>query len=69
MKTYIEQTIAKLDFAESERSYVEECLAQCFRLGFTVEDAIAYARLTEHVNPDLDEDIALARMATIADKY
>jgi hypothetical protein len=37
--------------------------------GFTVEDAVAYVRCIEDVNPDLDEDVALARMSEISKKY
>jgi len=37
--------------------------------GFTVEDAAAYVLCIEDVNPELDEDVALARMHKISNKY
>ena len=37
--------------------------------GYSLEDAIAYLKCTEEVNPNLDEDTALARMHEIYIKY
>ena len=37
--------------------------------GFTVEDAYQFMLCTEEVNPDLDEDVALARMSEISKNY
>ncbi len=36
---------------------------------FSLNDAVTYARCWEEVFPDLDEDVALARMARIGAKY
>ena len=52
-----------------ELKFVLMGCAQSQREGFSVDDAARYLRCTEHVNPDLDEDIALARMAKIRSKY
>ena len=48
---------------------VDSCIRTCFAQGFTKEDARAFTRLTEHVNPDLSEANALRRMKLITDKY
>ncbi len=37
--------------------------------GWLRHDAIAYCKCMEEVNPSLDEEIALARMARIRSKY
>ena len=37
--------------------------------GFTLSDAISYTACLEEVNPSLNEDIALERMAKIRGKY
>lgn len=49
---------------------IPEQIYNCFCFyGFSLEDTIAYLKLTEHVNPDLDEDFALKEMAKIHLKY
>jgi len=67
---YITAVMSRLpDIDPKEIKYVLMCCEQCQREGFSIEDAARYCRCTEHVNPDLDEDIALARMAKIRSKY
>lgn len=46
-----------------------EAVEQCYDDGFSMDDALSYCRNLEHVNPDLDEEIALTRMHQIAAKY
>ena len=65
----LKQAIKKLDFHENERPYVEQCLRQCFERGFSLDDAVRYTKTTEHVSPDLDEEIALKRMSEISKRY
>lgn len=43
--------------------------SQFFKAGWTVESTIRFLMLTEEINPKLDEDVALARMAEISAKY
>lgn len=49
--------------------HVNTCLKQCYIAGFTLDDAVQFTRLTEEVNPTLDEDLACRQMAEIAKKY
>ncbi len=41
----------------------------CYREGFSQQDAVAYLRNLEHVDETIPEGIALARMAKIRSKY
>lgn len=45
------------------------CIDDCYNRGFTKEDALAFTRLTEDFNPEMEEEIALQRMAVITSKY
>lgn len=46
-----------------------DCIKDCFMREFSVDDAIRYTRLTEHVSPSLSEEYACAEMKKISDKY
>lgn len=48
---------------------VFNCLTQCFEDGFTLADAVRFTRLTEHVDPTIDEETACRLMAKIAKPY
>lgn len=50
---------------EQELGMTADDLRRMHKDGFIVEEAVALMRCMEHFNPDLDEDIALARMASI----
>lgn len=50
-------------------SMVELIISELFSRGWSASDAASYLRATEYVSPDLDEGIALARMAVIKLKY
>lgn len=39
------------------------------RKKYTIDDAVAYCRCFEEVNPELNEDEAIARMEAIQEKY
>jgi len=39
------------------------------RDGFSVDDAVAYCRCLEELSPDLDEEVALTRMARLRARY
>lgn len=47
-----------------------ETLAKCYlENGWKEDDIVAYFKLTEEFNPELEEDVALRRMAKITEKY
>ena len=39
------------------------------RDGFSADDAVAYCRCLEELSPDLDEEVALTRMARLRARY
>lgn len=48
---------------------VHSGIPSMFREGFSVADAVKYLLCMEHFNPELDEEVALARMFKIRKKY
>jgi hypothetical protein len=54
---------------EMETKNIIIFIGNLHKLGFTVDDATAYCRCMEEVNPDLDEHVALERMEKIRSKY
>ena len=68
---YVEKAFQRLPTIEDPNDipYVNNCLKQCYQAKFTLDDAVQFTRLTEHVDPTLDEDVACRRMAEIAQKY
>lgn len=67
---YVSWVASKLPPLEDED--LEEAISvirSCYDRKFTKEDALAYVKLTEHVDPDLDEEVALARMSKIYARY
>lgn len=40
-----------------------------FLRGYTLEDCVRFMRLTEHVNPEIPEAVALRKMAEIEKRY
>lgn len=49
--------------------YLDSFLAEMHRLGWSTKDAADFMSLTEEFNPELDEDVALAKMSVIRAKY
>jgi len=54
---------------DEERPYIISCIEDCFDSGFSAWDAYCFTRRTEHVNPDLPEEVACRQMNKIAAKY
>lgn len=48
---------------------VHSGIPSMFREGFSVADAVKYLLCMEHFNPELDEEVTLARMFKIRKKY
>lgn len=44
------------------------CIEQYHEQGWTIADTADFCRCLEHVNPELDEDVALNRMSRIIDR-
>jgi hypothetical protein len=57
------------EVGEACSDVISRFIQSCQRSGWTTEDVINYVRCWEEFNPDLDEDVALARMRAISDKY
>lgn len=51
--------------AEEDRESILRVIRLCLENGFTTGETVRYCRCFEEVNPDLDECIALDRMAKI----
>jgi hypothetical protein len=57
------------DFSDQDYQYLAKHTEELYKRGYTKDDAVRYLYVTEEVDPDLDEDVALARMKRISDKY
>lgn len=55
--------------AENYENFAYYVIRGCYNNGFSITDAARYARCWEEISPDLDEDMALARMRAIREKY
>jgi hypothetical protein len=65
-QTYEQEVLKKLPAIEpDELGFVQQAIVHCFDQKFTVAEAASYLRYLEHVDPDMDEDIALAGMRRI----
>lgn len=71
LQEFIIEGMAKLPAIpeESDKQCAIDCLTECYHDGFTLQDAIRFTQLTEHVSPSLSEEYACKRMTEIADKY
>lgn len=73
MNNYIKRVINRLPrfstLDKRDRQGVVKAIKQVEQRGFTIDDAVAFARLTEEYNPNISEESALARMAVISKKY
>lgn len=52
-----------------EEMFSKEVLPMAFKEGWTIQDAYQFNKLTEHVNPNLNETYACKRMKEYALKY
>jgi len=52
-----------------DREAISHCVDDRIARGWAPEDVLAYAINLEHVNPVLEEDVALKRMAEVSKKY
>lgn len=67
---FVQRVFKKLPVLAAEyKEQNEHLIRQRFQKGWSFEDVIAWERCTEEVNPDLDEEVALNRMAVIEKKY
>lgn len=48
---------------------IRYAIHQLYEFEFSIDDAVAYMKCTEEVNPHLSEEIALSRMSQIGNKY
>lgn len=62
-------TEVTLGLSQNDADAVVRLFRQCFEEGWELNDAVRYARFTEHVNPDISEEAACKRLAQIASKY
>ncbi len=54
---------------EDSDNFAANDVERFFEQGWTIEDAVAYLLFTEEASPNLEEEIALPRMARIREKY
>lgn len=53
----------------NDKECVDRMLERFYELDYSLGDAIAEAKLTEHVNPHLSEEYACRKIAKIQEKY
>lgn len=66
----VKQVFAKLDMThptETDRKHMADDIQRKTKKGWTVAEIASHMRNMEEVNPDVDEDTALARMKRISD--
>lgn len=59
----------KIEFNEDFINEIKASIERLEKRWFTIDDAVAYMKCTEELNPSLDEDVALKRMDKISSKY
>ncbi len=65
-ETFLAKVLDRLPvLALPENQPSREGLRTLFQEGFTVDEAVAFEMCSEEINPQLDENIALRRMAAI----
>jgi hypothetical protein len=57
------------DFSKQDYEDLAKRVEDLYKRGYTKDDAVRYLFVTEELNPDMDEDVALLRMKRISDKY
>jgi len=69
MNTYKKEVLSRLiPIIPDEMSFVVMSIEDCERKGWTIEEAAAYLRWTEHVDPTIDEDVALRHMRAVRER-
>lgn len=64
--TFEQAVLARLPAIEpDEMEFVQRAIADCFEKKFTVMEAAMKLRFLEHVDPVVDEDVALAGMKRV----
>lgn len=66
--TFVREVRRRLPKIEaSEHEFVNMGIVDMFERGWTVDETRAWCYWLEHVNPDIDEDVALRNMKRISD--
>ena len=69
MRRALDSFEAPPELTPHETALVRMTIAQLHGRGFSEIDAVRYVRCIEHMDPSLDEDVALGRMKVLTDKY
>lgn len=71
LEQFTDRVMRRLPVIEDERdrNVIMANMYQFYDDEFTVNDAVAYLKCMEEVSPELEEEVALARMKRISDKY
>lgn len=68
-QTYEQEVLRRLPAIEpDELQFVQRAIVDCFEKSFLVSEAAENLRYLEHVNPDLEESIALAAMKRVNER-
>lgn len=66
-QTYEQEVLRRLPSIDPEElPFVQSAIVHCFDQKFLVAEAAEYLRYLEHVDPNMDEDIALAGMRRVS---
>lgn len=68
MSSTLDLMLASLENKE-EREFFRRYSSVLLKEGWSMSDVVAFLNCCEEFNPSLDEETALARMATIRRKY
>ena len=55
-------------FRDDNDSKVKQVIKSCLKRGFTEDQTIRYTALTEHIQPDLNDEYAVNEMHKIANE-
>jgi hypothetical protein len=69
MDEFVDLVLMGLSYEESDADIIRKGIEVLGKRGFSIGDAIAFAQCWEEVDPSMDEDTALRRMAEIQKKY
>lgn len=69
--TFVQKAFARLpSFSlERDRELTDRLLRRHYAKGWHIDDAVAFCKCLEDVNPTLDEAVALSRMTALRIKY
>ena len=69
MNIYTKEVLSQLiPIISDEMQFVVKAIEDCERKGWTIAEAASYIRWTEHVDPTIDEDVALRHMRAAREK-